>query len=189
MPSAMLAEPFPHATSRQSLPPTLLGKTLRWMETDAPWKLRVASFYEQWELHVEEATLPEDLRALISPTTVEALVAEFFSPARPQSIRLLEVTAHRMVAGQTIRVHNDFRPDGETHRVLVQLNRGWHDAQGGLLMLFGSGSADDVRRVIRPTHGSGLGFRISQRSFHAVSTIVAGERFTLVYSFRSEADD
>ncbi|RUX10175.1 2OG-Fe(II) oxygenase, partial [Mesorhizobium sp. M8A.F.Ca.ET.059.01.1.1] len=109
-------------------------------------------------------------------------------PDSAAGMELVEVTAHRMVVGQTIRIHNDFRPGGETHRILVQLNRGWADDQGGLLMLFGSGDADDVRRVIRPVHGSGLGFSISESSFHAVSTITSGERFTLVYSFRENVD-
>ncbi|WP_292625538.1 cyclophane-containing peptide 2OG-Fe(II) oxygenase YhhC [Mesorhizobium sp.] len=109
-------------------------------------------------------------------------------PDGDTGIELVEVTAHRMVVGQTIRIHNDFRLGGETHRILVQLNRGWADDQGGLLMLFGSGDADDVRRVIRPVHGSGLGFNISKSSFHAVSTINVGERFTLVYSFREKVD-
>ena len=75
----------------------------------------------------------------------------------------------------------------ETYRLLVQLNRGWHDEQGGMLMLFSSASPDDVRRIIRPLHGSAFAFRITPQSFHAVSTVRSGERFTLVYSFREAA--
>ena len=100
-------------------------------------------------------------------------------------VALTEVTAHKLLPGQTIRVHNDHRPRGETHRLLVQLNRGWDDEQGGLLLLFGSAAADDVRRILRPTHRSATAFEISPKSFHAVSTIRRGERYTLVYSFRA----
>lgn len=180
-------EPFPHALSRWAVPPDLAERALSWMEGSAPWRLRVASFYEQWEMHLDGAALPVDLQDLLAPSTVALLVRELLSNGSEEKV-LTEVTAHRMVSGQTIRIHNDYRPGGEVHRVLVQLNRGWTDDQGGLLMLFGSGNADHVSRVLRPVHGSGLGFRISESSFHAVSTITAGERFTLVYSFRETSD-
>jgi Rps23 Pro-64 3,4-dihydroxylase Tpa1-like proline 4-hydroxylase len=108
-------------------------------------------------------------------------------PLKPGRITLTEITAHKLLARQTIRVHNDFLDGQETYRLLVQLNRGWQDEQGGMLMLFSSVSPDDVRRIIRPLHGSAFAFRITPQSFHAVSTIRSGERFTLVYSFREAA--
>lgn len=187
MSTAFFLEPFPHAVSRSAMLPELAARTLKWMESSAPWSLRIASFYEQWELHLQEEELPEGIRDVLSPATIDGLARELL-PDLIGARELIEVTAHRMVAGQTIRIHNDFRPGGETHRMLIQLNRRWTDDQGGLLMLFGSGRAEDVQRVIRPVHGSGFGFRISESSFHAVSTITRGERFTLVYSFRETAD-
>jgi hypothetical protein len=177
--------PFAHATHPAPLPDALCAATLDWMETDAPWKLRIASFYEQWELPLGAATLPVALQPLLARDVVDGLQALLLESFADGPLRLTEVTAHKLVPGQTIRVHNDHRPRGETHRVLIQLNRGWQDAQGGLLLLFGSDSADDVRRVLRPVHRSGVGFAISRQSFHAVSTIQRGERYTLVYSFRS----
>jgi Rps23 Pro-64 3,4-dihydroxylase Tpa1-like proline 4-hydroxylase len=122
---------------------------------------------------------------LLAPETTETLQRLMLAPITDAPLELTEVTAHKLVSGQTIRVHNDHRPKGETHRVLVQLNRGWTDAQGGLLLLFGSAAAEDVRRILRPTHGSAISFAISPQSFHAVSTIQRGERYTLVYSFRA----
>ena len=187
MSTTFLSEPFPHAVSRWAMQPELAERTLAWMEASTLWKLRIASFYEQWEMHLDEGKLPEDMRVLLSPTTVDMLAGELL-PDMLGARELIEVTAHRMVAGQTIRIHNDFRPGGETHRMLLQLNRSWADDQGGLLILFGSGRVEDVQRVIRPVHGSGFGFRISQTSFHAVSTLTKGERFTLVYSFRETSD-
>ncbi|MGH7025567.1 MAG: cyclophane-containing peptide 2OG-Fe(II) oxygenase YhhC [Caulobacteraceae bacterium] len=175
--------PFAHATHGAPLPPELCEAALTWMETDAPWVLRVASFYEQWEVHLEPQALPDDLHPLLVGDTVDDLQRLLLVPIAGVSLRLIEVTAHKLVPGQTIRVHNDHRPTGETHRLLIQLNRGWEDDQGGLLLLFGTASADDVRRILRPTHRSGMAFAISPHSFHAVSTIQRGERYTLVYSF------
>jgi Rps23 Pro-64 3,4-dihydroxylase Tpa1-like proline 4-hydroxylase len=97
---------------------------------------------------------------------------------------LVEANAHKLLPGQTIRVHNDFIGREETHRAIIQVNRDWTESSGGLLMLFSSPSPDDVMRVVRPLHASGAGFEISPASFHAVSKIHAGERYTLVYSFK-----
>ena len=52
-----------------------------------------------------------------------------------------------------------------------------------MLMLFGP-SPENLAAIFEPTHRSAFGFEISERSFHAVSTIRDGERFTLVYTFR-----
>jgi Rps23 Pro-64 3,4-dihydroxylase Tpa1-like proline 4-hydroxylase len=98
-----------------------------------------------------------------------------------------EVIVHRLVPGQTIKIHNDHRPDGETHRLLIQLNRRWSESDGGLLLLFKDRHPEAICRAIRPIHRSGFAFAISDRSYHAVATVHAGERFTLVYSFSDKA--
>ncbi len=178
-------EPFRHASATAIFPPDLNRAALAWLEDEAPWTLRVASFYEQWELHVEPAGLPEKLHMLCSPDTIEMMAETIIRPlCNNAPVALIEITAHKLLAGQTIRVHNDFLDGEENYRLLVQLNRGWIDEQGGLLMLFSSASANDVRRVLRPVHGSVFAFGISPASYHAVSTIHSGERYTLVYSFK-----
>ena len=182
-------EPFAHSTATGALDAELADATLRWMETDAPWKLRVADFYEQWELHLDHANMPEPLKDLLAPAFLENLARTMFAPIVPGDIELCEVTAHKLLQGQTIRLHNDYLEDAETHRILIQLNHGWRDEQGGLLMLFGSDSSADVRRIVRPLHRSAFAFSISDRSFHAVSTIAQGERYTLVYSFKAASSE
>ena len=177
--------PFAHTTAIQVIPTDLANEALRWMESEAPWSLRVADFYEQWELHLEPGDLPRSLLPLLAPPTVDNLKRAMLGPISDDDLELTEVTAHKLVAGQTIRIHNDYVEGHESHRLLIQLNRGWSDAQGGLLMLFGSPRADDVRRLVRPLHASALAFKISANSFHAVSSIQSGERFTLVYSFKT----
>jgi Rps23 Pro-64 3,4-dihydroxylase Tpa1-like proline 4-hydroxylase len=179
------AEPFAHSTATEALSDELAAATLRWMERDARWKLRVADFYEQWELHLDHSNVPEPLQSLLEPAFVENLARTMFGPIVAGDIELCEVTAHKLLEGQTIRLHNDYLEDAESHRILIQLNQGWRDDQGGLLMLFGSDSSADVRRIVRPLHRSAFAFPISDRSFHAVSTIAQGQRYTLVYSFRA----
>jgi hypothetical protein len=180
------AEPFLHVTHPAPLPASLCAAALTWMEAIAPWKLRIASFYEQWELHLEPGILPIELRPILAPETINHLHSVMLAPLTQARLTLTEVTVHKLVPGQTIRIHNDYLDGGESHRLLIQLNRGWNDEQGGLLMLFSSESPEDVRRILRPAHRSAMAFPISPQSFHAVSTIQHGYRYTLVYSFTAE---
>ncbi len=177
--------PFPHATCTGALPGSCADDVLRWMNSEAPWRLKVASFYEQWELPIDDASLPGGLKYLLEHELVDALLDRMVTPLTDARLDLVEVTAHRLVEGQTIRIHNDFLEGQETHRLLIQLNDGWTDENGGMLMLFGSASNRDLKRVVRPLHGSVFSFEISPASYHAVSTIHVGERFTLVYSFKT----
>lgn len=180
-------EPFPHAVSASFLDPDLAARALQWLETEAPWKLRIADFYEQHEFGLSEDTLPPSLRDLIAPQAVSAYIEAMVTPIASGGMRLVEATAHKLSSGQTIRIHNDYIGGEETHRLLVQLNRGWADENGGFLMLFSSPNADDLARIIRPAHGSAVGFEISPVSYHAVSRMVRGERYTLVFSFQRES--
>ena len=177
--------PFPHASMTALVSSSDADALLAWMEKEAPWRLRIESFYEQYEFSLLSAPPPSDLAWLTSETSVKALEDLIrASLGADGKLELVDISAHRLVEGQTIRVHNDFIGDLETHRVLLQLNRGWSVDNGGILMLFGSDRPEDVRAAIIPQHGSAFVFEISPQSFHAVSTIRGGDRFTLVYTFR-----
>lgn len=177
-------DPFPHTAARELIGADVAESILRWMENAAPWTLKVANFYEQWELHLDRSVLPPNLNCLVAKSTIDSLTRTMLCPLTEAPLELVEVTAHKLVPGQTIRIHNDFIADQESHRLLIQLNRGWSEVQGGVLMLFGSSEPDDIRRALKPDHRSSFAFEISPRSFHAVSTIANGERFTIVYSFK-----
>lgn len=178
--------PFPHAVTASLLEPAVAEQVLQWLETDAPWKLRIADFYEQHEFELSDRTLPVRLRGLVSPDAVKAYIETMVAPIADGSVRLVEATAHKLCGGQAIRIHNDYIGGEETHRLLVQLNRGWADENGGFLMLFSSPNADDLARIIRPLHGSAVAFEISPKSYHAVSATTGGERYTLVFAFKRE---
>src|ERR1700676_5010748 len=112
-------EPFPHSAAAKLIPDEFCGLILDWMENEAPWKLRIASFYEQWELHIDTESLPLHLRELCAPSTVRRLSELMLAPLSQGPLALTELTAHKLVSGQTIRVHNDFLDGIETHRLLV----------------------------------------------------------------------
>jgi Rps23 Pro-64 3,4-dihydroxylase Tpa1-like proline 4-hydroxylase len=177
-------EPFPHFRIGEMLDAELGNAILRWLHSDASWRLRIESFYEQYEFSLFVDPPPRNLRAIASEKFVDRIrdLLSTYLLAKSE-LKLVDITAHRLVPGQTIRIHNDHLNGEETHRLLIQLNSGWDLANGGMLMLFGSPSPDDLAAIFEPTHRSAFGFEISERSFHAVSTIRDGERFTLVYSF------
>jgi Rps23 Pro-64 3,4-dihydroxylase Tpa1-like proline 4-hydroxylase len=176
-------KPFRYSLIPRALESGVGKALLDWLETDAPWSLRIAEFYEQHEFTVSSEVLPTHLRELFSASALDSLrehVAQVFGV---QLAERIDVTAHRLTKGQRIRIHNDYIPGHESHRLLIQLNRGWSDENGGALMLFNGEGPTDVHRVLRPVHNSGILFEISRNSLHAVTPIHRGERFTLVVSF------
>lgn len=175
--------PFPYFVGNKGLVNDASIQLLDWFEKDAPWQLVEAEFYEQYEFDLREHELPKPIKPLSEWQNL-LLVKSFVESAfKVQLSDRIDLTAHKLLPGQKIRVHNDFIPSAETHRVLIQLNRGWSDANGGLLMFFNSIEPSDIHRAFRPLHNSCVAFGISARSLHAVSTIHASERYTLVYSF------
>lgn len=182
--AAASEKPFPHARLPAAISRDLADAALSWLTTEAPWALRVEDFYVQHEFSLLNVPLGGAIAPLASEGFIDDVrqgLERTFAPGR--TLRLVDVNAHRLTSGQVIRVHNDFIEGAETHRLLIQLNAGWTAAQGGLLMLFEYEDVTSVRNVILPEHGSGFAFQISPRSFHAVSEIRSGERYTLVYTF------
>ena len=175
--------PFPHATSTSFLSPADAEDVLTWLEIDAPWTLRVEDFYEQHECALDVETLPQHLHQLVCQEAVASYAEGMFGTAG-EALKLVSATAHRLSGGQSIRIHNDYLEGEETHRLIVQLNRGGADENGGFLMLFSSADAADVARIIRPVHRSAVAFEISRQSYHAVSPTTRGHRYTLVFSYR-----
>lgn len=181
------SQPFEHFIGYAGSSPTQLTGWLDWLETEAPWKLTVAEFYEQYEfslLHVEQNPA---IDYLVNEDTLLALRRHMSEQFHCPMSERIDVIAHRLVPGQTIRIHNDYISGGETHRLLLQINRGWVPAHGGYLMLFNGPEPGTVSRIIEPQNGSIQAFAISPESYHAVSTVHAGHRFTVVYSFYPEA--
>ena len=131
-------------------------------------------FYEQYEFSLLHTTLPPTVSPLVTPEAIGAvrrLVTANFNVVLDDRTTLI---AHKLVSGQRIAIHNDYLTGQETHRLVVQLNRGLRAEAGGFFLLFNSFDPRDVHRVIRPVSRSGLGFAISAASNHAVSRLYEG---------------
>lgn len=182
-PLEICSEPFQYFVSNTALSDSISLMILDWFETDAPWKLVETDFYEQYEFSFWDVQMPLHLTFLREQPFLDELKTKIESLFETKLSSKIDVAAHKLVPSQRIRLHNDFIPGHETHRLFIQLNRGWSDENGGLLLFFNSSDPADIHRVFLPSHNSVVGFAVSPNSNHAVSTIHSGERFTLVYSF------
>jgi hypothetical protein len=174
--------PFRYVVFADCLAETAAEKLLAWLESEtALWKLVEADFYEQFEFSLFDTDRPE-AAVLTNANELSRLRDAFGRLFGRRFAKRVSVVAHKLVPGQRIAIHNDHLAGEETHRLIVQLNRGLSDDDGGFLMLFNSPDPSDVHRVLRPLHRTGLAFEISPCSHHAVSRMLVNERYTLIFS-------
>lgn len=177
------SEPFHYSIVSQAFPSSLSLNILDWLESETSWKLVKTDFYEQFVVSLLDVELPEHLSLFRDTKHLQTLRKKIEALFRVNFKDKFDIVAHRLVPGQSIRIHNDFIPGYETHRFTVQLNRGVQDNWGGWFILFDSSNPAEIHKILRPTHNSALGFAISECSYHAVSPLYDGERYTLVFSF------
>ena len=175
--------PFPHFSCSQVFDKGLDRELLNWFKATDLWSLTKTDFYTQYEFSLLDCTLPQQLQALASKKTIGLIIQSFKEKFDVDSLDLVGLTAHKLIDGHRMGVHNDFIGKDESHRLIIQLNEHWTQQNGGFLMLFGSNDPNDVAKVVQPLHNSGVGFEISPLSYHAVSTIHNFLRYTLVYTF------
>jgi hypothetical protein len=183
----LLSAPFRHFVLRRCIDPSTADALLAWFETAAPWRLVETDFYEQYEFNLFDAVLPGLGAQLTDPIVLSEIRSQLAVLFGVEFEDRVGVVAHKLSPGQRTAIHNDYLTREETHRLVIHLNRGLHDEDGGLFMLFNSSDPSDIFRVLRPLNLSDLGFEISARSFHAVSRMHAGDRYTLVFSFYATA--
>lgn len=179
--------PYPHFEASDFLATDVAEGMLKWFEQKAQWQLRKLDGYTGYaDLSLQYENLPPPLDALSAPETLAQLriaMGNLFSIEREGFVR---VTAHRLLAGGSLKPHCDLAPIRFTHRLIIHLNRGWTRANGGLLCVFDgdpSRKKQANEKQFLPAHRSAFAFEISARSFHAVTPILAGERYTLSYTF------
>jgi Rps23 Pro-64 3,4-dihydroxylase Tpa1-like proline 4-hydroxylase len=175
--------PFPHFISGEVLDSSLASDLFFWLKGSDLWHLTKTSFYTQYEFSLLDTKLPDTLEVLLDSEFIDLIIQNFRDFFNSTVLRLVSLTAHKLVDGYMMGVHNDYIGSEESHRLVIQLNRSWEESNGGYLMLFNSKSPSDVSKLIRPIQNTGIGFEISQKSYHAVSKVHDFERYTLVYTF------
>lgn len=180
--SDTFAEPFNYVVVRQPFTREVSLQVLKWLEFEESWKYVETDFYEQYEFSFSDVSLPRQVSFLGDPAYLTVLKRNFESLFGVKFIDRIDVVAHKLLTGHRIRIHNDYIHGHETHRLTVHLNRGLQDNWGGWFVIFDSSDPTDIHKIIRPIHNTGLGFAISERSYHAVTPLSYGERYTLIFS-------
>jgi hypothetical protein len=179
--------PFPHFSVPDFCDDEFAAEMLLWFETGADWKRRnMAGFYVYSDINLRTSDLPDGMAFLVDDAFSEHLRQEVGKSFGAELEGYVNVTAHRLAAGDRIRAHSDWASLRFTHRMLVQVNRGWNPGNGGVLGLLDRDPKTSGRaraKSIMPFHRSGFGFEVSEQSFHRVTRVAQGERYTLIFSF------
>jgi hypothetical protein len=175
-------EPFSYSVAAEVYDEATCETLLRYLEHEAPWRLVRQSFYSQYELTFDKEMLSGvcDLLGPVQLRRIRRVIEESFQVQLEDRV---EAVAHKMIKGQKIGIHNDFGAPWRTHRLVVQLNRGFEENPGGQLIFFNSHDSNDVHRAFPPVHNTAVAFALTSAAYHAVSEITEGVRYSIVYSF------
>lgn len=178
--------PFPHFSSNQIFKQGIDQQLINWFEESEVWEFTKTSFYTQYEFSLLHIDLPEFLHELVSGETISLISKKMEVTFNSRKLNLVGVTAHKLLEGHRMGVHNDYIGQEETHRLVVQLNKNWKPENGGYLMLFNSKDPQDVAMIVQPFNNTAIGFEISPKSYHAVSKVYSFVRYTIVYTFNEQ---
>lgn len=176
-------DPFPHFSSTSVFSNGIDSSLFDWFEKTSEWELVTTDFYEQYEFSFLNIDIPDHLKSIINIGTIEVIEKKLKESFNVNYLNLVGVTAHKLVNGHHIGIHNDYIGGEETHRMVVHLSPNWDESKGGFFMLFNSADAKDIKKIIKPLNNTAIGFEISKISNHAVSQIYNFSRYTIVYTF------
>jgi hypothetical protein len=178
-------DPFPHFVLDGFLPDADASAVLAWLERQARWLVQERSFYVQYSCTNADDLRSGPLAGLCSAASLNALAAglgDLFDVELEAAN--VHVEAHRLDPGQGIGVHNDNPRFGtESVRVVLHFGRVFNNDDGGHLVLLSEPDPAAVCAVICPLHNSAAGFFLSERSYHAVSDVRSGVRYSVVLGF------
>ena len=178
--------PYLHVVSPRFYTPQFAGTLLDWLETESNWALNESMRYEQYELGFSAFTHCREIEGLWDPGVL-ARIRDNVTRAIgfPVSSRI-NISAHKMFPGQQTYIHTDKVPH-ETHRIVVTLNRGRPADSGGNLVLLSGSKPADMAVVFKQISNSAVCFGLDPKSYHAVGRVKALTRFTIIYTFLSDA--
>jgi len=176
--------PFPHFCVDLVLTLQKITQVFNWFQDSAIWNLVETDFYEQYEFSLLNTNLPDDIKCLISESTLQYIEQKYIREFKVNALKLVDIVAHKLVNEQRIGIHNDFINGEETHRLVLHINPQWNEENGGLLLLFTSSKPESIAKIVKPVNNTAFGFEISRQSHHAVSKIYKYTRYTIVYTFK-----
>jgi hypothetical protein len=178
--------PYLHIVSPRFYAEQFAETLLEWLESGATWRLKETVLFKQYELGFSHFKDCGEIQGLWHPRVLSHL-RDAASRAFGVSVSgRINISAHKLVSGQHGSIHTDNEP-GETHRLVVQLNRGRASDSGGNLVLLSGPTTDDMAVVFKQASNSAVGFVLGPASYHAIGRVRTGTRFTIIYTFLSDA--
>src|SRR6185436_11660817 len=110
----IFSQPFPYMVSPKTFSEDKSREILNWFEREAPWKLVETNFYEQYEFSFDDVQLPIHLSFLREENFLSELKTRIECLFQSNLSDRIDLTAHKLISGQRIRIHNDFIPGQET---------------------------------------------------------------------------
>jgi hypothetical protein len=178
--------PYLHVVSPRFYTEKFAETLLEWLESGATWRLKETVLFKQYELGFGNFKHCAEIQGLWDPGVL-ARLRDAATRAFGVSVSgRINISAHMLVSGQHGSIHTDNEP-GETHRLVVQLNRGRAGDSGGNLVLLSGPATDDMAVVFKQVSNSAVGFVLGPASYHAIGRVRIGTRFTIIYTFLSDA--
>ena len=163
------------------LEPALAQRALSWLRRTEAWSRQEGAFFRHDSFALTPEVVPPEVEAIVSPKTLGALRALLQSRFATEVEPFAHVEAHRSTMRDDIGLHTD--ADVSEIRLMLNLNARWTPSQGGVLQLQDRPDHCCRRVRYRPLHNSATAFRTAPDSYHRVSPVQNGERYTLLYRF------
>ena len=175
------SRPYPHLRLHPVLHPNNAARALRWLQQSNIWRREMRSFSRHESFALTPDVVPTEAEPAVSPNLLRelrGLLQSRLSVAlKPYSL----IEAHRTTEQDHIGPHTD----EAVHevRVALNLNSGWIESYGGVLSLQDRPLHPRKRVDYCPFHNSATAFRTTATSYHQVSRVKEGPRYTLLYRF------
>jgi hypothetical protein len=183
------SSPFPHCTFNKVFSHQVACGLSRCLADRDDWSYRSEPHNRVRTCHWRPDNLPPAIAALLTREVLDELAEGVQNMFGEVFAEKFFVTANKQIPGDGSKVHNDYfadhldHPFFFTHRLIVYLSPDEAAGRGGVLGLFGSEDPKDLQRIITPRFNTGVAMAMGPRSFHAVSAITAGTRYSLCFSF------
>ena len=175
------SEPYPHLRLHSVLQPDDATRVLRWLQLSNAWCREVRDFSRHSSFALTPAVVTTEAEPAVSASLLRELRDVLQSRLGIILVPHALIEAHRSIEQDHIGPHTD---EGVNEvRVALNLNSGWTMGHGGLLSLQDRPVRPRKRVDYCPFHNSATAFRTTTTSYHRVSTVKRGHRYTLLYRF------
>ncbi|GAB1690083.1 hypothetical protein KRM28CT15_18860 [Krasilnikovia sp. M28-CT-15] len=185
----MFDQPFPHGLVQDVFSPEVAKSLAEWIRATRTWQECDRAAPPRRAFYWNADGAPDAIAGTLTPGLMLSLRERVEGLFRARFKREFSVSANRYPAGHGIKIHNDYFPDPDahpfffTHRLIAYLSPGVDAGSGGLLGIFAGEAPEDRVRTIVPSFNSGSVMAMGPASFHAVSNVRAGVRYSIGFSF------